>query len=53
MVKIELTVEELNFILATLCERPFKDVAALVMKIKADAEQQLNAGVASQSGEAV
>jgi|APFre7841882654_1041346.scaffolds.fasta_scaffold1150339_1 hypothetical protein len=48
MVKLTFTIDEINFILAALSERPFKDVASLVMKIKEDAEKQL-AAVASES----
>jgi hypothetical protein len=43
MVTIEHTIEELNAILAALGERPFKEVANLIIKIKNTAEAQLAA----------
>jgi hypothetical protein len=38
---INLTVEEINYILATLAQRPFGEVVNLVNNIKAQAEPQL------------
>ena len=41
LVTIEHTVEELNSILMALAERPFKEVANLIVKIKSMAEAQM------------
>jgi hypothetical protein len=38
---INLTVDEINYILATLAQRPFGEVVNLVNNIKAQAEPQL------------
>ena len=40
-VTITLTVEEANYVLAALGARPFVEVADLIAKVKAQAEQQL------------
>jgi len=41
LITIEHTVEELNSILMALAERPFKEVANLIVKIKSMAEAQM------------
>lgn len=46
LVTIEHTVEELNSILTALAERPFKEVASLIVKIKSLAEAQMGAAQA-------
>ena len=43
LITIEHTVEELNSILMALAERPFKEVANLIVKIKSMAEAQVAA----------
>jgi hypothetical protein len=42
-VTITLTVDEANYVLASLGQRPFAEVADLIAKIKKDAEDQLKA----------
>ena len=41
MVEIKFSIEEINFLMAVLSERPFKETAALILRIKEDAEKQL------------
>jgi hypothetical protein len=43
MITLEHTVDELNAILMALGKRPFEEVAALIMKIKTAAEEQISA----------
>ncbi len=43
MITLEHTVDELNAILMALGKRPFEEVAALIMKIKTAAEEQIAA----------
>lgn len=38
---INLTLDELNFIIGTLTERPYKEVAELIGKLQIQGEQQL------------
>lgn len=38
---INLTLDELNFIIGTLTERPYKEVAELISKLQIQGEQQL------------
>ena len=40
-VNLTLTVEEINYILGALGQRPFAEVQQLIFKIKQDAESQL------------
>jgi hypothetical protein len=40
-VTITLTVDEANYVLAALGARPFAEVADLITRVKAQAEQQL------------
>lgn len=39
--KLTLTVDECNYVLQALGTRPFAEVNALILKIKAEAESQL------------
>jgi succinyl-CoA synthetase alpha subunit len=41
MIKIELTVDEVNVILRSLAKHPFEEVVALIGKIKAQGEPQV------------
>jgi len=41
-VTLTLTVDEANYVLGTLGQRPFAEVADLIFKIKKDAESQIN-----------
>ena len=41
VITLQHSVEELNTILSALSDRPFKEVAGLLMKIKSEAETQL------------
>jgi hypothetical protein len=41
MIKLELTVEEVNFTLAALSKQPFESVAALIDKIRTQAIPQV------------
>lgn len=43
MIKLELTVDEVNMILRTLGKHPFEDVVALINKIKQQGEPQVAA----------
>ena len=40
MIKLELTIDEVNLILASLQEQPYKKVAALIVKIKTEGDRQ-------------
>jgi len=40
-ITLELTVEETNYILAALGQRPFAEVVDLIARLKKDAESQL------------
>jgi hypothetical protein len=42
-ITLTLTVDEANYVLASLGQRPFAEVADLIAKIKKDAEDQLKA----------
>ena len=46
LITIEHSIEELNTILTALAERPFKEVASLIVKIKSLAEAQMGAAQA-------
>lgn len=41
IVKIELTVDEVNFILSTLSEHPYKEVFQLIAKIQEQGNKQV------------
>jgi hypothetical protein len=41
MIKLELTVEEVNVILRTLGKHPFEEVVALIQKIKTQGDPQV------------
>lgn len=43
MIKLELTVEEVNFTLAALSKQPFEQVAALIEKVRSQAIPQVQA----------
>jgi hypothetical protein len=43
MIKLELTIEEVNMILRVLGKHPFDEVAALVVKIKQQGDPQAQA----------
>lgn len=47
---IELTIEETNRVLAVLSERPFKEVADLIGKIKGQADMQFLASKDKKEG---
>lgn len=47
-IKINLTVEEVNYILATLGQRPFTEVANIFTKVKSQAESQVDSTKNSQ-----
>ncbi len=40
MIKLELTIEEVNMILRTLGKHPFEEVVALIQKIKGQGDPQ-------------
>lgn len=40
MIKLELTVEEVNLILSVLQEQPYMKVAPLIVKIKTEGDRQ-------------
>jgi len=46
-VTLSLTVDEVNYILQALGQRPFAEVQSLIFKIKQDAESQLATAPAS------
>lgn len=48
VIKLELTVNEVNTILASLGKHPFEQIASLVVKIKQQGEAQIAAQEASQ-----
>ena len=48
MIKLELTVDEVNTILRTLGKHPFEEVVALIGKIKAQGEPQVAEMVKAQ-----
>lgn len=48
-VTLSLTVDEVNYILQALGQRPFAEVQSLIFKIKQDAESQLAAAAAPAS----
>lgn len=48
-IKITLTVEEINFILNVLAERPYNEVAPLIEKIKQQGNEQIK--VEQETGE--
>lgn len=50
-VTITLTIEEANYVLASLGARPFGEVADLITKIKIEAEQQLSSQQPSSAPE--
>ena len=41
MIKLELTVDEVNVILRTLAKHPFEEVIGLITKVKAQGEPQV------------
>ena len=43
MIKLELTIDEVNMILRTLGKHPFDEVVALIQKIKQQGDAQLAA----------
>jgi hypothetical protein len=51
-ITLTLTVDEANYVLASLGQRPFAEVADLIAKIKKDAEDQLKAAPAQEVQEA-
>lgn len=48
IIKMELTVEEINIILNVLSTRPYYEVAELIMKIQSEGEKQLKSAVNQQ-----
>lgn len=42
IVNLELTIDEVNYILAALSECPYKDVFGLIQKVKEQGEKQLD-----------
>jgi hypothetical protein len=52
MIKLELTIDELNTILRTLGKHPFEEVVALVGKIKQQGDPQVDEIVKAQQAEA-
>jgi hypothetical protein len=40
MIKLDLTIDEVNMILRSLGKHPFDEIAAIIMKIKAQGEPQ-------------
>jgi hypothetical protein len=40
-IKFDVTTEEANYILISLSQRPYNEVAALLMKLKAQADAQV------------
>lgn len=51
MFKLELTLDEVNLILATLGKAPYETVAGLVAKIREQAQPQFDALQAAQAAE--
>ena len=45
MVKLELTIDQVNYLLLCLAERPLKESLGLWSKIKSEAEKQMTVGV--------
>ena len=41
MIKLDFTVDEVNYLLSALGTKPFAEVQSLIFKIKTDAEKQL------------
>ena len=52
MIKLELTIDEVNMVLRTLGKHPFEEVVALVGKIKTQGDPQVDALVAEQAKQA-
>ena len=52
MIKLELTIEEVNVILRTLAKHPFEEVAQLVGKIRMQGEPQVAEMQAAAAAEA-
>jgi hypothetical protein len=53
MIKLELTIDEVNMVLRTLGKHPFEEVVALVGKIKSQGDPQVDEIVKAQQAEAV
>ena len=51
MIKLELTIEEVNTILRSLGKHPFDEIAALVVKIKQQGDPQAEALTAAATAE--
>lgn len=49
MIKLELSVEEVNFTLAALSKQPFEQVVGLIDKIRGQAVPQVNEAPAVES----
>ena len=52
MIKLDLTVEEVNMVLRSLGKHPFDEIAALVIKIKNQGEAQIAEQQAAAPAEA-
>jgi len=52
MIKLELTIDEVNMVLRTLGKHPFEEVVALVGKIKQQGDPQVDEIVKAQQAEA-
>ena len=48
MIKLELTIDEVNMVLRTLGKHPFEEVVALVGKIKSQGDPQVDALIAAE-----
>ena len=51
MIKLELTVDEVNTILRSLGKHPFDEIAQLIVKIKQQGDPQALAAEATQTAE--
>ena len=51
MIKLELTVEEVNTILRSLGKHPFDEIAALIVKIKQQGDPQAEAAATAASAQ--
>jgi hypothetical protein len=52
MIKLELTIDEVNMVLRTLGKHPFEEVVALVGKIKTQGDPQVDEIMAAEQAKA-
>jgi len=51
MIKLELTIDEVNMVLKALVKQPFEEVAGLVDKVTSQGKSQLDEAAASKAEE--